>query len=73
VYDPGIDKGYAFGAPGFTPVTGDWNGDYKDEIGFFISGSWYLDYNGNGLYDPGIDKVYGLGAPGHTPLLGKWI
>ena len=58
-------------AAGWTPVTGDWNGDKKDEIGVYQNGNWYLDYNGNGFWDTG-DKNYGFGAIGWTPVVGKW-
>ncbi len=43
-----------------------------DKIGFYIDGTWYLDYNGNGVYDPGVDKAYGFGAPGVIPVVGDW-
>ena len=33
------------------PITGDWNGDGKAEIGVFVNGIWYLDFNGNGDWD----------------------
>ncbi len=43
-----------------------------DKIGFYVNGTWYLDYNGNGVYDSGVDKAYGFGAPGFTPVIGDW-
>ena len=51
------DRANMFGAPGWTSVLGDWNGDNKTEIGIYKDGTWYLDYNGNGFWDAGIDKL----------------
>jgi hypothetical protein len=64
------DKSYSFGAPGFTPIIGDWNGNGKDKIGVYMDGAWYLDYLGNGTWTANT-KVYSFGAPGFTPLVGK--
>ncbi len=59
VWDAGTDKAYNFGAPGWTSVVGDWNGDGKGtKIGIYQNGVWYLDCNGNGAWDAGTDKVY---------------
>jgi hypothetical protein len=71
-WDAGADKAYTFGAPGWTPVVGYWNGDGKTEIGVTNGMNWYLDYNGNGTWDAGADKAYTFGAPGCTPVIGKW-
>jgi PKD repeat protein len=74
LWEPGIDKVYTWGAPGYQPVTGDWNFDGKVKIGTYNPdlSLWYLDYNGNGLWEPGTDKVYTWGAPGYAPVVGKW-
>ena len=61
-----------FGAPGWTSVLGDWNGDGKTEIGIYKDGTWYLDYNGNGIWDAGIDKLDYFGTLGWTPVVGNW-
>ena len=62
-----------FGASGWTPVVGDWNGDGKGtKIGIYKDGTWYLDWNGNGVWDSGTDKVYTFGAAGWIPIIGKW-
>ncbi len=69
------DKSYVFGATGagFIPVVGDWNGDGKAEIGVFVNGNWYLDYNGNGTWDgTPTDKYYHFGASGYLPVTGDW-
>ena len=64
-WDAGTDKVYSFGAPGWTPVTGDWNGDGRTKIGVSNGQQWYLDTNGNGIWDiMGIDDAYSFGAPG---------
>jgi hypothetical protein len=74
IWEPGTDKVYTWGAPGYQPVTGDWNGDGKVKIGTYNPdlSIWYLDYNGNGLWEPGTDKVYRWGAHGYAPVVGKW-
>ena len=51
---------------------GDWNGDGKSEIGIYKDGTWYLDYNGNGIWDAGIDKADIFGTLGWTPVVGNW-
>ena len=68
----GTDKTYSFGATGWTPVVGDWNGDGKTETGVYRNGVWYLDYNGNGVWNAGIDKTYSFGSTGWTPVVGDW-
>ena len=72
VYTAGVDKAYGFGAPNWTPIVGDWNGDGKQEPGVYKDGMWYLDYNGDGVYIAGTDKNYGFGASGWTPVVGDW-
>ena len=74
IWEPGTDKVYSWGAPGYQPVTGDWNGDGKVKIGTYNPdlSIWYLDYNGNGVWEPGTDKVYRWGAHGYAPVVGKW-
>jgi len=51
-----------FGAPGWTPVVGDWNGDGKTEIGIYQNGSWYLDLAGTGSAPTATYHYFG--APG---------
>ena len=80
VYDgvgAGGDKFYGFGGnSGEIPLVGDWNGDGKSKVGFYLQGFWALDYNGNGTFDgtsPGQDRFIGYGGnPGEQPLIGKW-
>ena len=63
-----------FGAAGWTPIVGDWNGAGTTKIGIYKDGMWYLDNDGsgNGVWDTG-DKNYGFGlTSGWTPVVGKW-
>jgi|GEM_PF-680458 len=71
MWDAGTDTTYSFGAPGFTPVLGDWNGDGSTKIGVYKDGAWYLDYLGNGTWTT-TTKAYSFGAPGFTPVIGNW-
>lgn len=65
------DRVFAFGKSGWLPVTGDWDGNGRREIGVSKDGIWYLDYNGDGLFGAS-DKYYGFGAAGWTPVVGDW-
>jgi serine-aspartate repeat-containing protein C/D/E len=60
-----------FGIPGARPVTGDWNGDGRAELGLFYNGEWFLDLNGNGVWDA-EDLWCKLGAEGDKPVVGDW-
>ena len=76
-YDAG-DNVFAFaGQPGAIAVVGDWNGNGKTKVGYYLNGFWVLDYNGNGVYDgtgPGGDKFYAFGGSGaaYVPVVGDW-
>jgi hypothetical protein len=67
------DTVYAnFGAPDDIPVTGDWDGKGKTEVGTWRRGTWFLD-NGNGRWDAGVDTVYqNFGASDDIPVTGNW-
>ena len=77
-WDINIDTTIPFGSFGFAtdiPITGDWNGDGKTNIGVFRKGAWYLDFNGNGKWDRGVDKalpVGSFGLPTDIPITGDW-
>ncbi|WP_254506789.1 SdrD B-like domain-containing protein [Anatilimnocola floriformis] len=62
---------FSFGIAGAIPVTGDWNGDGKSEMGIFYKGEWFLDLNGNGQWDEG-DLWAQLGGPADRPVVGDW-
>jgi hypothetical protein len=68
-----LDNHIQFGIQGDRPVTGDWNGDGKDNIGIFRPSNsiWSLDVNGNNAWD-GSDKSLGWGIPGDIPVVGDW-
>jgi hypothetical protein len=61
-----------FGTSGDLPVTGDWDGDGRDEVGTFRQGQWFLDNgNGNGQWEPGVDTVIAnFGASTDIPVTG---
>jgi hypothetical protein len=64
---------WSLGQTGEVPVIGDWNGDGKSKIGLYINGTWYLDFNGNGVWDgPDVDKLVYFGGPGYAPYVGDW-
>jgi lysophospholipase L1-like esterase len=77
-WDPGIDiiyKAGSFGLPNDVPITGDWNGDGKTNIGVFRKGAWYLDFNGNGKWDKNVDTTISAGSfglPDDIPITGDW-
>ena len=71
IYDGGVDKSYSFGAPGWSPIVGDWNATGNSYIGVTNGQQWYLDWNGNGVWDV-ADKAYNFGAPGWSPETGDW-
>jgi hypothetical protein len=68
--------------PGDVAVTGDWNGSGTTKIGFYrpAAGTWYLDFDGNGVFQPGVDKQYQFGGiqasascpGGDVPVTGDW-
>jgi len=60
-----------FGVTGGTPLTGDFNGDGRDEVAIFRDGVWWIDLNGNGVWDDG-DLWATLGGEKDQPVAGDW-
>ncbi len=60
-----------FGIRGGIPITGDFNGDGKTDLGAFKDGNWYIDLNDNGVWDAG-DLWARLGRKGDLPVTGDW-
>ena len=62
---------FAYGAPGWEPVVGDWNGDGKTTIGVFDpAGNWYLR-NDNSAGAPQLPP-FAYGGAGWWPVPGAW-
>jgi hypothetical protein len=63
---------FAYGAPDWYPITGDWNGDGVTTIGVvdLSTETWYLrDVNSVG---PPTIPPFRYGAPGWIPVVGNW-
>ena len=70
----GPDAGrFAYGAPGWWAVTGDWNGDGSHTVGVVDprSMTWYLR-NENSAGIPDVTAPFQYGAPGWIPVVGDW-
>jgi hypothetical protein len=63
---------FAYGAPHWIPVTGDWNGDGTTTIGVVdpTTETWYLR-NSNSSGAPSYTP-FQFGAPGWIPVVGDW-
>ena len=63
---------FAYGAPGWYPVVGDWNGDGVTTIGVvdLATETWYLR-NSNSAGAPSYTP-FQFGAPGWIPVVGDW-
>lgn len=61
-----------YGLSGGVPVTGDWDGDGKEEIGVYYGGYFWLDLNGDGLFDGESDLWVQLGDGLDKPVAGDW-
>ena len=67
------DAEFGFGAPGWKPLAGDWDGDGCDTIGLYdpATGMFYLrNSHTTGIAD--IAFPYGSIGSGWTPLIGDW-
>jgi hypothetical protein len=79
---PGADIQTLFSGSGMTPlagdiaVAGDWSGTGTTKVGIYrqSTGTWFLDFNGNGVFDgPIIDRQYQYGGlPNDIPVVGNW-
>jgi hypothetical protein len=71
----GTDRCLQIGLSGDVPLVGDWNGSGASKVGAFrpSSGTFYLDYNGNGAWDGcSVDRCLAIGMNGDAPLVGDW-
>ncbi|MDO4550988.1 MAG: SdrD B-like domain-containing protein [Planctomycetia bacterium] len=59
------------GLDGARPLTGDFNGDGKDELAVFYDGFWFIDLNANFQWDDD-DLWVQLGTKGDQPIVGDW-
>ena len=64
------DLTFAYGSPGDTPVTGDWNGDGITTIGIYRNGVYYLRNSNTAGF---ADLTFAYGSPGDTPVTGRWV
>ncbi|MBK6314502.1 MAG: hypothetical protein IPF53_09360 [Blastocatellia bacterium] len=63
---------FSFGAPGATPIAGDWNADGTDSVGIYnqANAAWFLaNTNGAGAM---ADFAFTYGTPVLRPLAGDW-
>jgi hypothetical protein len=68
--DGSVDETLTFGFWGASPVTGDWNGDGSDGIGFVLAdGGWMLDIERDGVADESVS--YGAPSIG-SAVVGDW-
>jgi hypothetical protein len=70
-----IDRCLQIGMNGDIPLVGDWDGTGTDKVGTFrpSSGTFYLDYNGNGVWNGcTTDRCLQIGMNGDIPFVGKW-
>jgi hypothetical protein len=67
------DKFFAFGGQaGAIAFSGDWNGDGRSKVGYYLNGFWVLDYDGDGVFTS-ADKFYAFGGgAGYLPVVGDW-
>jgi hypothetical protein len=64
---------FQYGAPGWIPVVGDWNGDGTITIGVVdpATMTWYLR-NENSPGAPDVAAPFQFGTPGWVPVAGDW-
>jgi len=59
---------------GIVWIYGSTNAAKPDKIATYLNGTWYLDYNGNGVWNgvAGGDRQYTFGNSSMTPVSGNW-
>jgi hypothetical protein len=64
---------FQYGAPGWVPVVGDWNGDGTITVGVVdpATMTWYLR-NENSPGVPDVAAPFQFGGPGWIPVVGDW-
>ena len=57
-----------------TPITGDWNGTGKTEIGLFnqATATWWLNTAGDGVFKTSETFAFGFGGSNVFPVVGDW-
>jgi serine-aspartate repeat-containing protein C/D/E len=68
---PTASNSLLFGIRGSRPITGDFDGDGKSEVGIYYRGEWFIDLNGNGQWDE-QDLWAKLGDELDRPVVGDW-
>jgi cyclophilin family peptidyl-prolyl cis-trans isomerase len=70
---PDVATPFQYGAPGWIPVVGDWNGDGSTTIGVVDPSTmtWYLR-NENSAGQADVATPFQYGAPGWIPVVGDW-
>jgi hypothetical protein len=66
------DARATFGGAGDQPITGDWSGNRRTNIGVYRNGEWYLDYDGDRVWNATNDRRYVFGVAGDKPCTGDW-
>jgi hypothetical protein len=69
------DRCLQIGMNGDTPLVGDWDGSGSAKVGVFrpSDGTFYLDFDGNGVWDGcESDRCTPIGLATDTPLVGDW-
>ena len=69
----GVAAPFGYGAPYWSPVAGDWNGDGRDTIGLFdpSSNQFYLR-NSNDTGGSDVSFGYGIPNSGQVVVMGDW-
>ncbi len=75
------DPACLFGVSGDEPITGDWNGDGKNEIGVYRRATpenglskdlFLMDLDNSCSWNPANDRLCEFGLNGDRPIIGDW-